>query len=244
MKRWLLRFTLLTAALAIASVAFAQVNLSWTDCGTNGAADATFACNTNSGVNVMIGSYISPNAPQCVANEFYLDFIEAAATIQPWWQVDATAFPGGCRTGGYTYSSDFTAGPFSCADFWGGQASGGGGILPNFLNVGPNTMRFKGVFAIAAEQPLTPDQETYSFKLTILHSKTAGATACAGCSDPACFVLNRITVNQPLGVGDFNLSLPAPGGRDFVTWQGGTGANCAAVPAQNRTWGQVKALYR
>ena len=46
------------------------------------------------------------------------------------------------------------------------------------------------------------------------------------------------------GVGDFTLTDTAPSGRNFITYQGGSGATCATVPAMNRTWGQVKALYR
>jgi len=246
MKHWLLRLSVLTATLALAATANAQVNLSWTDCGSAGALDATFACNSNTGAPfTLVGSLIAPDAPRAVAMEFYLDMIEANPTQLPWWQLDTFEFPSPCRAGGVTPNADFTGGPFTCIDYWGGQASGGlGGVLHNFLGVGDNTQRFKGVFATAAEVPMTAGDELYCFKLNILRTKTTGAGSCAGCSDPACFVLNRITVNQPALVGDFNQTGPAPGGRDFCTWQGGAGANCATVPTQNRTWGQVKALYR
>jgi hypothetical protein len=41
--------------------------------------------------------------------------------------------------------------------------------------------------------------------------------------------------------------ITAPLTSNFVTWQGGAigGAGCpGATPAQNRTWGQVKSIYR
>jgi hypothetical protein len=34
------------------------------------------------------------------------------------------------------------------------------------------------------------------------------------------------------------------GGSDRVVWQGGAGADCAAVPTRRTTWAAVKALYR
>lgn len=246
MKRLLLRFSMLVATLALASAASAQVNISWDDCGAFGTLDKTFACNANTGAPfTMVGTFISPAAPQFVALEFYIDMIEAVPTQSAWWQLDNVNIPGACRgTAGYAMNADFLAGPFNCLDFWGGQASGGGGVLVNGFGRGPNTNRIKGVFAIPAEQPMTAGDEIYAFKLSILRAKTTGTGSCEGCVNPVCLVLNRITVNQPAGVGDFNLTGPAPGGRDYVTWQGGVGADCATVPTQNRTWGQVKALYR
>lgn len=246
MNRWLLRCSLLVAAMALATAATAQVNLSWDDCGTTGTPDKAFACNANTGAPfTLVGSFISPAAPQCVAIEIYMDMIESVPAQSPWWQLDNVNIPGACRgTSGYAWSADFLSGPFTCLDFWAGGASGGGGVVYNGFGFGPNTNRIKGVFAIPAEQPMAAGDEVYGFKFNILRAKTTGTGSCAGCANAACIVLNRITVNQPAGIGDFHLSGAAPGGRDFVTWQGGTGADCNTVPAQNRTWGQIKALYR
>lgn len=247
MKRWLLRITAAAIALTLATAAMAQVNLSWTDCGAAGTQDMAFACNTNTGAPfIMFGSYISPSVPQMVAIEFYVDMIESVPTQSPWWQFDAANIPGACRPTGISFDAAFLSGPFSCRDFWGevGGASGGGGVNYNMLGLGANTNRILGTYAIPAEQALTAGDEVYGFKVLLLRTKTTGTGACAGCSNAACIVLNRIRLNQPAGVGDFDLTGAAPGGRDFVTWNGGTGANCATVPTQNRTWGQIKALYR
>lgn len=247
MKRLVLRFSVLVAALAMATGASAQVNLSWDDCGPAGGADKTFACNVNTGAPfAMVASCLTQDAPHFVAIEGYIDMIEANPTVLPWWEMDGVNMPTACRPGntGHSWSADFLAGPFSCVDFWAGAATGGGGVVNNYLGLGTNTQRFKGVFAIPAEQPMTPGDEIYAFKVNILRAKTVGTGSCAGCTDPVCFVLNRVVVIQPAGFGDFNLSGAIPGGRDFVTWQGGAGAPCATVPTQNRTWGQVKALYR
>lgn len=246
MNRWLLRLSLLTAALALAaSTALAQVNLSWTDCGAAGAADMTFACNTNTGAPfVLVCSFPAINSPTAVALTGVLDFIQVNAAQDAWWQMDGSAFPGACRSSAVTYNADFTAGPFTCTDYWGGVGTAVGGVVFNGAGRGPNTNRFKiTVGSPGTEMPMTDaDGELYAFKISILRSKTVGTGLCAGCSDPGCFVLNLIRVETTNNANDVDLTGPAPGGRDQVTWQG-AGASCATVPAKNRTWGQVKALY-
>ena len=54
---------LATMALAgSAPVAHAQggINIAWTDCGAAGQIDRAFACTSNSGTNVMVGSFDPP----------------------------------------------------------------------------------------------------------------------------------------------------------------------------------------
>ena len=58
-----------------------------------------------------------------------------------------------------------------------------------------------------------------------------------------CIVFNSAALSEPAPAPDAILSGPPTGGRNVITWQG-AGANCAAVPVRNRTWGQIKSLYR
>lgn len=67
---------------------------------------------------------------------------------------------------------------------------------------------------------------------------------CAGCQDPACFVLNNIKLYNSSGFQAADITAVAPGIQNFVTFYGGTAACPGAVPTKNATWGQVKALYR
>jgi hypothetical protein len=87
--------------------------------------------------------------------------------------------------------------------------------------------------------------EYYMFEMSINNAKSVNSS-CVGCLVPVCLYFNSLECDQP----DNHVPLvpvftAAPsGGRQFVTWQGGAGANCASVPTRNRTWGQVKSLYR
>ena len=55
-------------------------------------------------------------------------------------------------------------------------------------------------------------------------------------------MLNEIRLDQPAGVGDYRIFTPIT--QAYVTYAGGIPNCLAVVPTQNRTWGQVKALYR
>lgn len=241
MRNLVLRFTALAIMTMFASASHAQVNLSWDNCGSFGGQNKTFACDTNTGAPfTLYGSFISPDAPQCVAIEAVVDFMNADAALQDWWKLGT----GECRQGAFNGSFDFTSGPFDCVDFWGGQSIGVSGVITDGAGLGANTLRFKFVTALPAPTDMDPGSEIYGFKLTVLRTKTVGTGSCAGCTDGACFVLNSVLVNQPAGVGDFFLTGAPAGGRDFATWQSAPTLLCGLVPTQSRTWGQVKALYR
>lgn len=246
MKRIVTPLCLLALAVVLlAPAAIAQtegINLAWDDCRPAGNESKSFTCDSNIGAPfTMYGSYIPPaGINQFLGIEAVVDMISSQADIGDWWKVQ----PGGCRAGAAVAGFNFTIGPFTCVDIFAGQASGGviveDGATTSSIP-GANRTRFKIVAAIASPTALTAGTEYYGFSLTVLRTNTNTCTA--GCADDACLVLNSLLVAQPAGVGDVLLtSAPAGGDRDVV-WQG-TSASCATVPTKNRTWGQVKHLYR
>jgi hypothetical protein len=225
-----------------ASLAAAQgINLRLNDCAAAGTTNAAASCATNAGIAIsMVGSAIVPSGmDRVVACEGYIDVQTSAASLSPWWLLEST----GCRPAALTFSFDFTTAPGTCNDFWAGGATGGGGVSPD--HSAPNRLQIKLVGATPGENPIDSGAEQYMFKANINRTKSTGAGSCAGCLDAACFVLNRLVVNQPAGVGDATISTPMLA--NYVTYAGGVigGLGCpAATPTQNRTWGQVKGMYR
>jgi hypothetical protein len=228
-----------------ASFAAAQgLNLALNDCGPAGLQLANPNCASNTGIALsLVGSVVPPpGLDRVVACEGYIDGQTDQGALSPWWTLD------GCRAAALTFSFDFLAGPFNCNDFWAGGASGGGGIAPEHTQA--NRFQIKLVGATPGEAILDPGMEHYLFKVNITRTKSTGTGSCAGCTDAACFVLNRLIINQPAGVGDAVLTNPMHS--NFVTYNGGAvgggpngGTGCpGATPSQNRTWGQVKSLYR
>jgi hypothetical protein len=232
----------LTAGVALAGPG--GLNLGWLDCeGLPASENRIFACNTNSGVHTLVGSFF---APCCItaasANEIVMDVQTTGVSLAAWWGMRT----GACRTAASLLSSyDFTGGPFTCYDYWQGGASGG---ISEDAPIG-NRVRIKALGALPAGSPLITaigeGFEVYSFKANINSAKSAGLGACAGCNAGACIVLNSIKINQPVSEPGGSKFVSAPATRNYATWQGGIGGDClGATPAKNTTWGNVKALYR
>jgi len=260
MKHLILRIGVIVAAV-VATALFATsarsagfypgINLSWDDCGTNGIQVRNFACDTNSGLHTMIGSFVAPEGVEAMsANEVIMDLDSETPEMPAWWQMRT----GLCRAGSLSGNFDFTDGYPSCYDYWQGGAIGSFAMDPP---VG-NRVRIKGVFALPTGDPritsIDYGAEVYSFKLRVNNAKTIGPAACGGCEMGACIVLNQIKLAQPVPRPSITLNSPAD--RLFVSWQ------CPAhpfyydhsryyclfpscpTPARAHTWGQIKQLYR
>ena len=76
--------------------------------------------------------------------------------------------------------------------------------------------------------------------------RTNKTLTCEGCAIPACLVFNSVLIRRLPGssVETLTLSNPEVPGLERVRWQGGSGADCQAVPTRRSTWGAVKSLYR
>ena len=245
MKKTLLlscAFLALTAGIAAAGAG--GLNLGWNDCGGLPASlDRAFACNTNSGISQLFGTFVAPAFVTAMsANEIVMDIQTVGVSLTPWWGMRT----GACRTAASLSGVfNFAAGPFTCYDYW--QAGAIGSIAQD-VAVG-NRARVKGVFALPAGDSRITDvpegTEVYSFKANINNARSTGLGACTGCLTGVCIVLNSIKVNQPIGTPGGGKYISSPANRAYVTWQGGASADCyAATPAKNTTWGMIKAKYR
>jgi hypothetical protein len=249
MKKTLLMAGALLALTAGIASAQGGINLSWTDCSSAGAGSRTFACTANGSVGALYGSVTPPTQLDQLNGEESEAIIQTnQAALSNWWHLEAASAgppptPAGCRAGALVFSMDFTGNSGPCTDPWGGQGFGGLDYQPGYL--APNHGRLRTAGAIAGSTVMTPDQEWYIWKVTILGSKSVGTGSCAGCTDGACIVFVSQKLTEPLGVGDYVVTNPML--RQYVTFQaGGTlaGQCPAATPTQSRTWGSVKSLYR
>jgi hypothetical protein len=172
-------------ALTVGMASAAGLNLSWTDCGLNGASVRTFACTSNSGTNIAVSSYIVPaGVDSANSNEIVIDIQTSGATLPSWWMM-GTGF---CRPTSLSMNFSGFTGP--CMDYWAGRGAGGSNYTAPFGP--PNRARVKAVWALSRLDagPIPTDQEVYSNNLFINNAKSFGAGACGGCTDGACIVLN------------------------------------------------------
>jgi hypothetical protein len=244
--------------LAASSAGAATVNLRWSNCwGDGGVMNRTFACNTNSGTENLVGSFVMPHdLSQVSGEEIVLDIAVAGATLPAWWEFKNT---GTCRQGSLGINFVQPATSTNCTDWAGGGAVGGIGSYANFYAFSPNSVRLRAVSAVplSALADLSQGVEYYSFTVTIGHQKTVGTGACAGCSLGACLSLKGIGLTTPTPANNLSLRAGVNPGEIYddalATWQGGAGVisqgvfatDCpAATPTRNRTWSDVKAIYR
>ena len=235
------------ACLAIAASAAAAtaggINLGWGDCGGQPATEnRTFACDTNAGTNTLVGSFV---APCCVtelqSTEVWMDLQSTGATLPAWWQMRT----GQCRAQSLLVGYDFRSGPFTCMDYWQNRAAGGVTEDPFTGNRARIRLQLALPYQDPGAGPVPEGQEIYSFKCDISNRKTVGAAGCGGCGAGVCIVLNTVKLNQRAGNPYGTYFITAPANRNWVTWQGGTGADCyLATPARNVTWGSIKTLYK
>jgi hypothetical protein len=232
--------TLAAALLVVAaSSAMAQgLNLSWGNCGTAGTSTVAINCNSNAGALLVANASVFPQVPMntFAAATCVIDVKVNGGTLPPWWQTNT----GQCRANSIGMSFDPNNNVSDCVDIWAGN--------PNLQVTaiqqgvwGADWVRLNGVAAIPAgsEIPLATGTELWVCRITI---NKANTLTCAGCSQPAQIVLNEIAMQDP---NQPQQRVTNPGDNACIGLSGGQPL-CAggATPAQNRTWGAVKNLYR
>ena len=230
-------------ALAVSMAAAEGVNLSWNDCGLNGAPVTSFTCNTNTGTPFpLVASFQSPG----VLNAFLgisaqIDLSSNSPTLPDWWKHGT----GMCRgAAALSVSFDFSTSTFLCNDVWQGQAVGGY-LYESGFSV-PNRARLLIQCAVPLGNEIVLDDvsEHYAFRASVTRTKSSGTGSCAGCVEPVCIVLNEIQLFQPDELNN-SPKVSTPLGRNYVTWQTASVPGCPlSTPTRNSSWGQVKSLYR
>jgi len=244
--------------------AFGSVALRWNNCyGDGGTAARNFACTSNSGSDELVISIFPPyefiNATEV---DIDLQVTSTGANTPNWW----TFATGGCRgTGGMQLSLIRPATSTNCLDPWLGQAFGGYLFEPVYL--GPNSGRLRIACGLEGGVTMPANSEVFVASMVILHQKTIGAGACAGCPTGACIGILRVKVWNQTSSPDTDLLLPLPnttsdvvgwqmdasmpenvlyeGPAGFESWQKHfTGCSAAVTGTRRSTWGTVKSLYR
>jgi hypothetical protein len=216
-------------------------------------------CVTNNFAHFMVITF-ALDAPmtQFVGNEIVLDMIDNSnpAALGNWWQWDGA----GCRSGGLSaffdpsVNSGFSGA--SCQDPFASSASGASGAIGLLQRPSSGTgmpvssQRIIVGVALQSNDPVALSTATQYTPLTLrARASTAQTAACTGCGNSIVMSCNSILVAQLPGApgGDALISTPNPfaANGSCVTFNQASSV-CAAgtTPASQRTWGQVKSLYR
>ena len=228
--------------------AAAGANLAWNAClSEGGVANKDFACNSNTGTNVLYGSFVlAASQPLCTGIEATVEISASADSLPSWWQLFNV---GACRRTSLAASFDFSSDPgTSCTDMWQGTGVGGLGSYHTYWTTpqvpsgqaNQASIRFGAAVPIDSPLQLTADVEYYAFKLMVNNAKSNGAGSCSGCSTPVCILLSELNVVQS---DNQHESLTVAQTTNRVTWQ--AASSCpGAMAAQNITWGQIRNVLR
>lgn len=243
-------FALVVLALWPAVAVAAGINLAWDDCGRAGKQDLAASCVETPIPYVLVGSVVPPPGLTRVNGfQAYIDVQMEGTTLPSWWEMGT-----GCRSGKISASFDFTSGPYTCSQVWEKVPIGGMHYAERTMYAGSvlgspaGNRAYIQIIAAVEEQferAVTPGTEYYLFKLSIIKS---GTLSCTGCKTPACIQLSMVRLTQPEPLDDAFITERAD--MNAATWQGGIGSpdsdlpSCRADAVQNRSWGQVKNLYR
>ncbi len=198
------------------------VNLRWDACYRDGGvSNKNFACNTNLGTELLVGSFelVQP-LNDVLSAQIVLDLRSASPTLPTWWSL---AFSGGCRSRSMDFRPTGFPQPGVCS--YDGLGAGGGLGAYSIGLQGPSHVRLTGAFAVPTLMPvnLLGGVEYYAFFITIDHAKTVGSGACGGCEIPVCLFLSRISLFQR-GASTAAIHLEQGAnhlGSQYVTWQNG-----------------------
>ncbi len=240
MRRHVLAIAMLLQ-FAAAPVGAAGINAFWSYCGRGSWTMQSFACNTNAGTNDIVASFVPPDGLTMVTGAIgIIDLCLGGVNLAPWWQFNA----GSCRETALSAVAIDVGGPSNCADYWQGQGSASVAYQAGYS--GWDSARL--VVSVSMDPqyagPVEPGTEYHAFTVRIRNTDTVGPGACGGCLYPACIVLNEIRLVQPAGTPGGSPALTGRDTNNYLQWQAPV-YNCPfIVPAANRTWGQIKSLYR
>jgi hypothetical protein len=237
----------LGAALAAGPAAGAGLSIAWQDCRPplgGGFNNQASGCTSDIQEYPLFPSFsLSASMDSVYSMELVIDFsIAPESSTDPlpeWWLMAP-----GCRPNGWAADG---AALSSCNDAWGGLGTGSfQGWITGTPGGSPRHARL-----LVAVGTLPQDAVTLlgnaSYTACRILLRTVNTTTCGdGCMTPACMVFNSLLVRGLHTPTDEEILISGPeiGGSDRVVWQGGAGADCAAVPTRRTTWGAVKALYR
>lgn len=243
--RWLnLLAVLLLCALAPSPshAAGGELAVRWNACTADGAVDIVQTCTSNVLERHINFSFVPfDSVTQVVGWSVVFDLASDADTLPPWWQTQ----PGGCRAGQFVAVAP-TGFEGDCADLY---SAAGSGLVQSVIYPRDGSVRKLRVVLGVSVPPadaftLEPGLPYLAGVLGLRFANTTSGN-CPGCSAPVCMVFNSLEIVRLPGApgGDpAAFVTPSPTYGNSISSGGGTA--CNLVPAVNRTWGSIKALYR
>jgi hypothetical protein len=254
---WLVVTSLLLGSPALA----ASIHLQWNDCaaGPTSKTIETFLCQDDTSTFHLVGTVTLDSQLTAVTSvECYVDFMSSGGgPLSDWWQLQS----GGCREGSLV-AQPRKVPEGACTNLWPSSVVGIYRFEYPHCCFALYAGRLEMVYAVPASSALAPTigTEYYVFDVTIdaAHTIQAGNAACGGCSQSLCIAFFLANLNEPLGLPQLDVPsetaivswrCPATASVFTNAWNGRAGMTACTLgdctsPAERRSWGQIKTLYR
>jgi hypothetical protein len=233
MRLWLL---LIASPILCTGIAHAQIpirHMGWGDSAL-GNQDNSPECSTLPDQSKLVVSFTAPaNVYNLTGVWGYIDFCTKPYAVPPWW----TFAPyGGCRGDSLSATADFSKGPSTRIDPWGGRGQTTFAYEPSPLLDSWGMARIEVWVQATNGAPIALEagKEYYAYAV-VFGNPDVG---CDGCNLGACFVLNGLVLYHD-DIADYT-------SMDYTNWCRWNGPyDCPFVVAtQPTTWGRMKAQYR
>jgi hypothetical protein len=227
MKKSLLLTGVLLALTASMASAQGGISLAWNTCLPNGGAINRAAVCDESGVNSDLHATFRPGGdyPNFTSLDATLTVTAPDGSLPDYWRFDQ-----GCRGSSIVVATGAGANAANCPSPWTGQTLA---LTPNYT-VTPSSITIRFAIGSTSTTNLT-DRPYHAFRIRL--DDTGAGGGCPGCNEPVCIQLNQITTETEPPTAPRTLTSPDA----VVSWNG---ANCMITPTQNKSWGQIKALFR
>jgi hypothetical protein len=232
-----MRFAMMMLLLMVlAAPAAAQTRaLAWLE-GNSMRSDASPECSALPDSQVLVVTFQVDAALGPVEQvDAMVDYCTEPHELLDWWRFDTA---GQCRPTGLSVSADLTGAPSGHRDIWNGTATASAVYAP-FHDGGLTHARIHVTVTPHPDSTvvLATGHSYYACRI-VFRNPDVG---CTGCSMPACFIVNEVSVVH--AGGTYYTSYPGDLS-NYVTWQGGQG-NCPfIVPVEPTTWSAIKARVR
>lgn len=227
-----MRFALMTLLLLTLTppLAAQQRALHWLDASTL-QMDASPNCSALPDSHVLVVTFKVDAALGPVEQiDAMVDYCTEPHELLDWWRFDSA---GQCRPTGMSVSADFTGAPSGHRDIWNGTATASVLYTP-FHDGGLTHARIHVTVTPHPDSTavITQGQSHYACRI-VFQNPDVG---CAGCSTPACFIVNQVSVVHAGGTYYTN-----DGSDSYATWFLGQGDCPFIVPVKPTTWSAIKA---
>ncbi len=228
-----LAMILVLLVIGVPCVRAQEIHVGWGDA-TGGGENLGNPCDPTAQVNELVGAFRMPPGLSAVYTlEATVDFCTLPLALPPWW---GGAGSEGCIPAVVYPSADFTNGPSTAVDYWGGRATATVTYEVDFLD---NPVRGRAIITVQMPPgealPVVPNTLYYGFKLVV----DGRAATCGGCEIATCFMTNGITLRGPEGEVRFY----GPYDSAWAGWRYFTLGCPFVVPVSRTSFGALKASF-